>query len=115
MARKNLIYSFPLINAEITADTTSPSTNVSQLDQASIDLRWAGSTLVATAQVQVKNGENAEWRVLDFGSPITISGANGAHEIILLTMPFTDLRMFLDVSSGTGSVTAIITAKSVGA
>lgn len=116
MARKHLIYSYQLFDAQsVSSDSTSNSTTVAQLDQASIDLNWSASTLAATVEVQVKNGDNADWRALDFGSPISISGASGAHEIVFNQMPFTDLRLFVDVTSGSGTVDAVITAKTVGA
>lgn len=116
MARKHLIYSYPFFDAAIvSASVDSASSKVDQLDNASIDLEWSASTLSATVQVQAKNGDNADWRTLDFSSPITISGASGSHEIILLMMPFTDLRLHITVSSGSGTVSAILTSKSVGA
>jgi hypothetical protein len=104
-----------LDSAVVSASTNSQSSAVDQLDKASIDLRWSASTLVATASVQVKNGDHADWRDLDFGSTITISGASGAHELLLNEMPFTDLRLALTVTSGSGTVSAILTSKSLGA
>lgn len=115
MARKHLIYSYPMIDGTINTTTTSSSSSVDQLDKASIDLSWSASTLVATVTVEAKNGDNAEWRTLDFGSAITVSGASGAHEILLTEMPFTDLRLVLTVSAGSGEVSAVLTSKSVGA
>lgn len=115
MARKHLIYSFPMIDGTINSTTTSPSSKVDQLDKASIDLKWSASTLVATATVEAKNGDQADWRALDFGSAITVSGASGAHEILLVEMPFTDLRLVLTVSAGSGDLSAVLTSKSVGA
>jgi hypothetical protein len=102
-------------NQIVSTTQNSPSTNVQQLDQASIDLRWSASTLVANVVVQAKNGQYADWRDIDFGSPITISGSSGAHEVLFLAMPFTDLRLRVVVVSGSGTVDAVITAKTVGA
>jgi hypothetical protein len=86
------------------------------LDQASIDLSWSASDLVAVLTVEVKNGEHGDYRTVDFGSPIDITGASGSHEIIFLAMPFTNLRVVLTVTSGTsGDVNAVLTAKAVGA
>lgn len=116
MSRKHLIYSYKFFdNQVVSTDVTSSSTTVAQLDNASIDFSWSSSTFVGTLQVQVKNGENADWRNLEFSSAITISGTTGSHEIILLLMPFTDLRLFIDRTSGTGTFKAVITSKSVGA
>jgi hypothetical protein len=118
MARKNLIHSYALFSAEspVTTTSTSSSTNVEQLDYASIDFQWASSDLVATVEVQAKNGKNGDWRALDFGGTISVSGASGSHEILMTQMPFTDLRMTITVTGGSsGEVDAVITAKSEGA
>lgn len=116
MARKQLIYSYQFFNNQVVAaDTTSAVTSVAQLDNASIDFRWAGSTLTANLEVQVRNGDNADWRTVDFGDPIAITGAAGAHDIIFTCLPFTDLRLFVDVTSGSATLDAVITAKSYSA
>jgi hypothetical protein len=104
-----------LSNQIVSSTINSVETNVQQLDQASIDFRWSASSLVATLKVQVKNGKNANWRDVDFGSPINISGSSGSHEVIFLAMPFTDLRLRVEVTSGSGTLDAVITAKTVGA
>ncbi len=116
MARKNLIYSYKFFdNQVVSADATSAVSSVAQLDVASIHLTWESSTLVATVKVQVRNGEKDEFRDLSFSSAISISGASGEHDIVLLAMPFTDLRLFIDVTSGSGTVDAVLTSKSTGA
>jgi hypothetical protein len=116
LARKNLIYSYPFFSAATISSTqTSASSKVDQLDYASISIVWAASTLAATVSVEVKNGDNDSWHALDFSSAITISGASGAHQLVLSELPFTDLRLKITVSSGSGTVDAVITAKSKGA
>lgn len=115
MARKNLIYSYPFFNSQtVSTTTTSNSSKVDQLDYGSIALQWSASTLVAAATIEVKNGDNGDWRTLDFGSPITISSSSGSHEIDFLQMPFTDMRMKVTVTSGSGTVDAVFTAKNTG-
>ena len=117
MARKTLIYSYQFFNNSILSTTTSSAqTDASMLDKASIDLRWSASTLVATVTVEAKNGDNAEgFRALDFGAPLLISGASGAHDLILTELPFTYLRLTVTVTSGSGTVDAVITSKAIGA
>jgi len=116
VARKHLIYSYPMYASQVVdVNSVSASSSVDQLDKASIDLRWESSTLVAEAQVEARNGDNAEWRVLDFGATIDITGGSGAHELILNEMPFTDLRLAIIVTSGEGTIDAVLTSKSVGA
>lgn len=115
MARKTLIYSYKFFdNQVVAADSTSGSSKVDQLDIASIDFTWSSSTLAATVEVQAKNGDNGTWRDLDFGSTIDITGTSGAHDIMLLAMPFTDLRVHITVTSGSGTLNAVITSKSSG-
>lgn len=102
----------------VSADYTSETLNVRQTDNGSIHLSWSGgSSPNMTVQVQARNGDakQDDWRTLDFGSPITISGASGEHEIILTTMPFADLQIFIDVTSGSANVDGVFTLKSVGA
>lgn len=116
MSRKSLIHSYKFFDSQaVSADATSSSTTVDQLDYCSIDFSWSASTLAATLYVQVKNGSKGNWRSLDFGSTISISGTSGSHEIQINSLPFTDLRLFVDHSSGSGTVNAVITSKSMGA
>lgn len=100
----------------ISIDTYSDPLNVADTNEASFHLEWQSSTLIATVYVQARNGGAAkdDWRNLDFGSAISISGAAGEHEVVLLQMPFTDLRIFVDVASGSGQVGCSFTAKAVG-
>lgn len=116
MSRKNAIFSYKFFDEQvISSDATSEHTSSIMQDQATIALTWAASTLVADLIVQVRNGSGDDWRNLDFGSAISISGASGSHEIHFLSMPWTDLRLFVDVTSGSGTVSAVITAKALGA
>jgi hypothetical protein len=116
MSRKNAIFSYNFFDSQtVNADATSNLTSSIMQDQATIAVVWSASTLVADLIVQVRNGSNDAWRNLDFGSPIAIAGASGTHEIHFLSMPWTDMRLFLDVASGSGVVDATLTAKAVGA
>lgn len=115
MSRKAVLYSYKFFDAQVVAaDATSPITNVANLDNCSIALVWSASTLVANVYVQVRNGENDAWRDVDFGVVPSISGASGNHEFQFTQLAFTHMRMFVDRSSGSGTVTATITAKTVG-
>lgn len=101
----------------ISSDYTSEVLNLAQTDKASFHLQWENSTLVATVLVQVRNGndETDNWRTIDITPSIDISGASGEHEIILIELPFTSLRFFIDVASGSGDVGCSFSSKSVGA
>ncbi len=100
----------------VAVDYTSSTINVAQTDNLSIHIEWSASTLVADVYVQVRNGNEDidNWRNLDFGTAITISGTSGEHEINILQMPFTDLRLFIDRASGSGQVGATFSAKALG-
>ncbi len=101
----------------ISADYTTEVLNVSESDSASFHIQWRSSTLVATVSVQARNGDAAkdDWRTLDFGSVITISGTSGEHDVLIEEMPFTDLQLFIDVTSGSGQVGVSFAAKAQGA
>jgi hypothetical protein len=115
VARKNTLKAFKMLDAgDVSGNLQSATTNVLNLDKASISVTWTGSSPVGTLEVLARNGEDDAWSALNFGSAISISGNSGDHRILLNEMPFTDIRIDYTATSGTGSLTAIITAKQVG-
>lgn len=116
MSRKNVI-SKAFVNAQaVSTDYTSEIINVKQTDKSSIHITWSGgSSPNIDVYLQVRNGEADSWRNIDFGSVPNISGASGEHELVLNEMPFSDFRLFLDRASGSATVSANFTAKSLGA
>lgn len=116
MGRKNVVKSYKMIDAgDLSGNITSNTTNVINLDKASIHLVWSGSSPVGVITVEARNGDNDSWYELDFGSAINISGNSGDHQIVFNELPFTSIRVKYAVTSGTGSIDATITAKVVGA
>ncbi len=116
MSRKNVVSSYSMINAgSLAGNITSSTTNVLNLDKASIHLSWSGSSPAGTLVVEARNGDNDDWYELDFGSTISISGASGDHQIVFNELPFTSIRLVYTRSSGSGSLDAIITSKTIGA
>lgn len=118
MSRKHLIYSYNLLQDQvqpISADRTSNETNVAQSDYGSILLSWSGGPITATVEVQAKNGERGDWYTIDMGTAITMSGASGSHHLIFNQFHFTTLRLQFDVTSGSATISAVITTKSEGA
>lgn len=115
MARKHVISKKFIDSQSVTSDYTSEVLNVAQTDSGSIHLSWTGSSPSIVVNVQVRNGEKDTFRSLDFGSTISISGSSGEHELIFNSMPFTEMKLFLDHSSGSAVVTANFTFKSEGA
>lgn len=116
MGRKHVVHSYAMFDdVDISTNQTSSTTNVEQLDQATIHISWTGSSPVGEIIVDARNGSADSWYQLDFGSSIAISGASGDHQILFKEMPFTDIRLRYVFTSGTGSLTARLTMKSVGA
>lgn len=121
MARKNVIPSFKMLDSvSISTDQTSSTTNVTNLDRATIVLEWTGTSPVGvvTVEAQKKEIQNAiadtSWIELDFGATIAISGNTGNHVLILDNLDFTDIRLQYVSTSGVGAMTATLTAKQVG-
>ncbi len=115
MGRKHLIYSQKMFDAATLASTqTSVLTDVTQLDKASIHVHWTGTGVSSTITVQARNGDTDPWYTLDISSMV-LSGTNGEFQIVLNELPFTAIRLVCTHSAGTGSVTATLTSKSVGA
>lgn len=113
--RKNVIKGFSMMDeVDISANATSSTVNVLNLDKASIYIDWAGSSPVGELTVEAKNGENSPWYALDFGVTIDVTGNTGDHLIILNEMPFEQLRIQYASTSGSGTISAYITAKQVG-
>lgn len=99
---------------DMSSSQTSDATSVINLDVASIHVAWSAASGASTITVEARNGENDSWYALDFGSVIATSGASGDHQITLLEMPFTDIRI-LTTAATSGSLTATISAKTTGA
>jgi hypothetical protein len=116
MGRKSVLKSFKMIDAgDMSTSLPSQSTNVINLDKASIHLVWTGTSPVGVITVEAQNGENDSWYDLDFGSTINISGNSGDHQIVFSELSFTTIRINYTRTSGTGSLTATISAKVTGA
>jgi len=114
MSRKSFIKSFPaFLNDDATTTLTSPESSVLLLDRASYHIRFSTANS-GTFTVQAKNGEEDEFYDLDFGVPLTITSETEAV-IRLDEMPFTIVRILWEPSSGAGTLTARLTAKSLGA
>lgn len=123
MSRKNVIKSYKLLNSVdiSTNQTQATPTSVINMDKASIRVNWSGTSPVGELFVEVRNtAEDAalapvgDWFALDFGSPITISGNSGEHLIIFTELPHNEMRLVYEATSGTGTLTATLTAKQVG-
>lgn len=117
MGRKNVVKSYDMFTqsgGDISAPIVSDVVNVINQDKASIHIVWAGSSPVGEIVVEARNGENDSWYTLDFDT-ITVTGNSGNHQLIFNELPFTDIRLQYGYTSGTGTITARLTSKVVGA
>lgn len=114
MARKHVIYDFqPFVAVSATTSQTSVETNVSQLDELSVHLKFSASNS-GTFTVEARNGKDSDWYELDFGAPLSIT-AESEVQILLRELPFTDVRFKWAPSAGSGTLSARLTAKTLGA
>ncbi len=115
MGRKNILKSYKMFDAlSLASSATSDATDVTPVDKASIHIAWTGSSPVGSIAVWAQNGDDDSWYDLGF-SAISISGASGSHQVIFNELPFTKIRLVYTRVSGTGSLNARISSKTVGA
>ena len=121
---KRVLFPYAIFDAtSLAADATSEETSVAFIDYGVIDISWTGSSPVGNINLEFlkiaydRNSQNVdEWQTINFtgaptGENIPISGASGEHQIQLNKMPSTRLRLKYVRTSGTGSLTAIISGK----
>lgn len=121
MGRKNVLLSFPMLNgADMSTNQTSPVTDIAYLDNAGITVTWSGTSPVGTITVECANPNPTEneadwnWHELGFGTPIDVTGNTGSHIISMNQLPFTKIRLKYNFTSGTGSISALLSVKQVG-
>ena len=102
-------------SGDISGTITSPATNTRQVDVASIAINWTGTSPVGVLTVEARNGEDDTWSELDFGQAINITGNTGEHTILFNELHFEEIRLVYTATSGTGTLDAILLAKTVGA
>jgi hypothetical protein len=126
MGRKSVLHSFKMIDAAtMVGNITSAEVDVSQLDGASVHISWASSSIVGEIKVEAINGDkdltsnvdpsSLNWYELDFNDTLVVNVDNSNMQIVFSALPFTKIRLKYVATSGTGSLTATITAKSIGA
>lgn len=106
---------FQKSGGDLSAPIISDVVNVANLDKASIHLAWSGTAPNGEIVLEARNGEEDGWYTLNMGASITITGNTGNHLLVLNELPFTDIRLQYGFNSGTGTMTARITSKVVGA
>jgi hypothetical protein len=123
MARKSVLEPYKIIDSiSLGANYTSGVTSIKNLDNIWIELEWSGTAPSGTITVEVaseypkESNQYTQFKALDFGSPIVISGASGTHTININQAPMASvLRLKYAYTSGTGTINAYISGKVVGA
>ena len=128
MGRKNIIYTYKMLDA-VVLDTSSDSTAtvVTTIDHASINITWtggAGGTDTGVVVVQVTNLDSgastfaaSDWVDLTLsGGTINLTGTSGEHLVIFDKIPFRAIRLsYTNTDHTSGTLTAILSAKTIGA
>jgi len=123
MARKSVLEPYKIIDAaSLGTNYTSGVTSIKNLDNIWIELEWTGTAPSGTITVEVaseypkESNQYTQFKALDFGLPITISGASGTHAININQAPMASvLRLKYAYVGGTGTINAYISGKVVGA
>ena len=108
MGRKNLVTDFKPINGGDMSlvEVIGQTSTVKNFDTVTYTAKWTGgNTLNGNLEIQ-KSKDGIDWSPLDFGTQIALSGATGAHEIIINEIGFTYLRPVYKRTDGgaTGSL-----------
>jgi hypothetical protein len=122
MSRKNTISAFPMLDqADASSDVISLPTDVKNLDNASIRVTWTGTPIgTLTVQAQQEKSDTsaaqdaASWFDIDLGATIAIDANETDHQLIFTQLPFDKIRLSYTSTSGTGTISAKISAKQVG-
>lgn len=115
--RKNLIRPYKILNAaSMAADAYSAETNIEKVDVLSIMIDWAKTATNPNGvlYLQVQNGDSA-WQT--FATLLTLTGAaaSGSTQTVQTGCHFEKMRLFWDRTSGDGTMTATLVAKTMGA
>lgn len=115
MARKPRIKEYKVFDNEtFTADLSSKSTTIDLVDTVVYDISWVSADIIAEVKIQVSE-DGMAWTDLDFGQPITMTIADTSHQIVISSITFKTIRIFLQYTSGTATISAKVTASGQGA
>ena len=97
-------------DGDMSANITSPSVDISNVDDISIVYDWVGTSPIGTLIVQVKNGDSP-WSQLDISPPASVLNNSGNNNIQITNVSFKELRLAYNHTSGTGTLNAYLTGK----
>ena len=99
---------------DMSANITTETTNVLNVDNIGIVASWNGTSPVGTLFVDVSNDEGTSptnWATLDFGVSIAIANNTDSGVININQVPFVWLRVRYVRTSGTGTLTLALSMK----
>ena len=127
MGRKNIIYTYKMLDSkDLDTSVNSTATVTTTIDHMSINIVWSGSTGTNTGAIVVQ-GTNKDPDASDFVAAdyfdltlsvgdVNLTGASGEHIIIFDKIPFRAIRLaYTNSTHAAGTVSAIISAKTIGA
>lgn len=116
MSRKSLLKPYKMLDSvDMSASQESNPTNVEGIDQSSIQVVWSGTSPVGEMKVFARNGKANAFYELDFDETLVVSGNSDSMFILINCAPFTDIKLQYVRTSGTGTMSATINGKSIGA
>lgn len=114
MSRKRVLTPYRLVtDGSLSADFFSPASTVSYDDNVGYQVKYSGNP---TGQFFVQGTINGvDWEDLELSAEILAAAVPGSFVINLNQIPYYQLRLRFDRTSGTGLVQAWIMTKTVGA
>lgn len=113
MALKNALNSFQCISAQsMTGTVTSAITNIQFHDNVSYHIDWTGTAVGAFSVQTSIDGVN--WDTLPLSPTPAAAGVAGSGTIECSQMAQTFIQLIYTPTSGTGTLNAVISAKSNG-
>lgn len=127
MSAKSSLAPYPAIKAgDMSGNIIGEVTDLLYQDNCAYQVTWSGASPDGEFFVEVTNDEPIPgsmppiwpaatvWTPLDFGLQVLISGNAGSHLLNVNQFPARYIRPRYEATSGTGSLTAKITAKRMG-
>lgn len=116
MGRKSIIKPYKVFDeVDISSSQNSTFSSLEPVDKAVIHIEWTGTSPVGTIVVQSRMDESSNWVDVDMGTSISVSGNTGSHVLLFNEKPAPQIRLQYVRTSGTGSLTATLSANVTGA